>query len=160
MTTLAPNKHCLPICISDAAQIEAPLIPVSVSYTHLDVYKRQALNTAIDTAFNKNGAGASPVNGLCSPYNTSATGTFDPNLSLGCIEGGIQKIASSYTMPNNTNNILGRGTLWVNGNLTINSNITYGAAVGTTADLKNLPNLAIYATGDIIICLLYTSRCV
>lgn len=110
-----------------------------------------ALNTAIDTAFNKNGAGASPVNGLCSPYNTSATGTFDPNLSLGCIEGGIQKIASSYTMPNNTNNILGRGTLWVNGNLTINSNITYGAAVGTTADLKNLPNLAIYATGDIII---------
>ena len=54
-------------------------------------------------------------------------------------------------MPNNTNNIVGRGTLWVNGNLTINSNITYGAAVGTTADLKNLPNLAIYATGDITI---------
>ena len=109
-----------------------------------------ALGTAIDTAYNKNGAGASPVNGLCNPYNTSSSGVFNSNLSLGCIDGGIQKIASNYTMPAATG-LTGRGTLWIVGNLTINSNITYGGAVGTSTDLKSLPNLGIYVTGDVII---------
>jgi hypothetical protein len=109
-----------------------------------------ALGTAIDTAFNKNGAGSSPVNGLCNPYNTSSTGTFNSNLSLGCVDGGIQKISNSYTMPAATG-LTGRGTLWIVGNLTINSNITYGGAVSTSTDLKSLPNLGIYVTGDVII---------
>lgn len=44
--------------------------------------------------------------------------------------------------------LTGRGTLWVAGDLNINSNIEYSNAVATIA---NLPNLAIFVEGDIVI---------
>jgi hypothetical protein len=109
-------------------------------------------------ADNGNGVVKSPATpNACNPkYATAAVaaGTQpSPILGLGCPTGGIQKIGGqgdivtlSSLLPALTVN--GRGTLWIPGSLTIDKDITYGAA---TNDPKTTPNLVIFVEGNVMI---------
>jgi hypothetical protein len=112
------------------------------------------VKASVSKAYADNGNGvlvAATQPNKCNPkYATSAVAnvaSLNTILSLGCPTGGIQKIAGPVTLPA-LNNISGRGTLWVSGNLTISGDIKYGAS---TNDPKTTPNLVIFVDGNVFI---------
>lgn len=110
------------------------------------------IENALNNVWSKYGSGnRSASNNNCSPYITELVTTPNPAINLGCTNrGGLQKIEGNYSWNPNGQQISGRGTLWVNGDLTITGDIVY-APSGPVATPAQLPNLAIYATGKIII---------
>lgn len=114
-----------------------------------------SIKEALQTTWDQNGAGSSTT---CSPYRTRSIGTgpsyfINGDLTLGCPNGGIQRKEGDYVLgggPFTNPPIIGRGTLWVKGNLTIGKNIAYGSS-GTFSNPKNLPNFAIFVEGDVTI---------
>ena len=112
------------------------------------------VRASVSKAYADNGNGVlvpAPGNRCAPKYATTAVATaasLSATLGLGCPTGGIQKIgvqADTVTL-SSALTVNGRGTLWIPGNLTIDQNITYGAA---TNDPKTTPNLVIFVEGDI-----------
>jgi hypothetical protein len=112
------------------------------------------VRASVSKAYADNGNGVlvpAPGNRCAPKYATSAVATaasLNATLGLGCPTGGIQKIgvqADTVTLSGPLT-VNGRGTLWIPGNLTIDQNITYGAA---TNDPKTTPNLVIFVEGDV-----------
>ncbi|MCX6805334.1 MAG: hypothetical protein NT114_01405, partial [Patescibacteria group bacterium] len=114
------------------------------------------VKASVSKAYADNGNGVlvpAPGNRCAPKYATSAVATaasLSATLGLGCPTGGIQKIgvqADTVTL-SSALTVNGRGTLWIPGNLTIDQNITYGAA---TNDPKTTPNLVIFVEGSVYI---------
>lgn len=103
------------------------------------------LESSITSTWGQNGAGSGTS---CSPYNTASVSLASVNtdISLGCANGGMQK-ASGGTLTLNSP-ISGRGTLWVDGDLTISSNINYLQALIGIQPFQ-MSNLAIFVKGNI-----------
>lgn len=121
------------------------------------------INIAVQNAWSNNGSGITDNPSInptaCKPYNTKYGGAGEVTLtdydaSLGCAGGGLTKLGVNNqdqpTVLRVDGNITGKGTLWVDGDLIIKSDIKY-ATNGVGSNLANLPNLAIYATGKITI---------
>lgn len=109
------------------------------------------IKNSLNITWENNGKGNA---GSCSPYKTTLISTnpvvLQADISSACPGGNLMKTGSpdQATNLNSIAGLTGRGTLWVAGDLNINSNIEYSNAVATIA---NLPNLAIFVEGDIVI---------
>ncbi len=118
-----------------------------------------SIKSSLSETWASNGSGT----GVCSPYKTILlNNTSDPvqlpnDISNGCPAGSIMKAGDNSNNNNTTTEltantgatITGRATLWIEGNLIIKSNIQYSEA--PVGNFTNLPNLAIFVEGNIII---------
>lgn len=119
------------------------------------------INTTISDSFKRNGSGNGAAASACKPYNTKIIGAGSGgsaeinvnDLNNGCVNGAIYKkdgdmILVDPTPGDGKIDINGRGTVWVNGKLTINTNINY-VVLSSAVAANRYPNMAIFVNGDV-----------